>query len=79
MTALDGIVSVCTAVICVASALGKPATVLVPYLTGWRYMWQGETMPWYPSLRLFRQSRPSRWDDAIGRVDALLAGNAMER
>ena len=74
--ALDGVISVCTAAIHLAGALGKPTWVLVPYRPGWRYLLQGESMPWYPSVRMFRQSDPSRWDDVIERAAAALAGDA---
>ncbi|MBI2225042.1 MAG: glycosyl transferase family 8, partial [Betaproteobacteria bacterium] len=38
-------------------ALGKPAWVLVPAVPEWRYLQTGNAMPWYPSVRLFRQQR----------------------
>ncbi len=66
--ALDLVVSVCTAVIHLAGALGKPVWVLVPAVAEWRYLDRGETLPWYPSARLFRQSASGRWSEVIGRV-----------
>jgi len=77
--ALDCVVSVCTAAIHLAGALGRPTWVLVPYRPGWRYLAQGESMPWYPSVRMFRQSDPSRWDDVLERVAAAMAGAATAR
>jgi len=66
--ALDLVVSVCTAVIHLTGALGKPVWILVPAVAEWRYLDRGEIMPWYPSARLFRQTEAGRWRDVISRV-----------
>ena len=67
--ALDLVVSVCTAVIHLTGALGKPVWVLVPAVAEWRYLDRGEALPWYPSARLFRQTQTaSGWEDVINRV-----------
>lgn len=70
--ALDLVVSVCTALVHLTGALGRPAWVLVPAVPEWRYLREGERMPWYPSVRLFRQERVGEWGEAIGRVAGLL-------
>ncbi len=68
--ALDLVVSVCTAVIHLAGALGQPVWVLVPAIAEWRYLDHGETLPWYPGARLFRQAAPGAWGDLIAAVAA---------
>lgn len=68
VSALDQVVSVQTAVIHLAGALGKPAWVLVPATAEWRYLAEGERMPWYPSVRLFRQLRGQSWEPVINLV-----------
>jgi tetratricopeptide (TPR) repeat protein len=73
VAALDGVVSVCTAVVHLAGALGQRAWVLVPAMPEWRYLARGERMPWYPSVRLFRQARPLEWAPVVERVAARLA------
>ncbi len=70
--ALDLVVSVCTAVIHLAGALGKPVWILVPAVAEWRYLDRGQGLPWYPSARLFRQTQMGRWLDVIGQVTAQL-------
>jgi tetratricopeptide (TPR) repeat protein len=55
VTALDGVVSVCTAVAHLSGALGRPLWVLTPTVPEWRYLAQGDRWPWYPSARLMRQ------------------------
>lgn len=67
--ALDLVISVCTAVIHLTGALGKPVWVLVPAVAEWRYLDRGEALPWYPSARLYRQTQTgSGWEGVINRV-----------
>ena len=66
--ALDLTLSVCTSVVHLAGALGRPVWVLAPSNAEWRYGGAGETMPWYPSARIFRQSRAGDWSDVLGAV-----------
>jgi tetratricopeptide (TPR) repeat protein len=51
---LDLVITVTTATAHLAAALGRPTWVLVPSIPSWRYLWQGEEMPWYPSMRILR-------------------------
>ena len=66
--ALDLVVSVCTAVIHLTGALGRPVWILVPAVAEWRYLDAGERLPWYPSARLFRQMEPGRWRGVIQQI-----------
>jgi len=66
--ALDLVISVCTAVIHLAGALGKPVWILVPAVAEWRYLDRGEVMPWYPSARLFRQTTSGPWQEVLRQV-----------
>lgn len=66
--ALDCVVSVCTAVIHLCGALGRPALVLVPRVAEWRYLYSGDTLPWYPSLRLIRQGTVGNWEPEIAKA-----------
>ena len=61
IAALDVVITVCSSVVHLAGALGKTTWVLVPTCPEWRYLLSGEVMPWYPSVRLFRQSSPGDW------------------
>ena len=65
VTGLDLVISVCTTLIHLGGALGKPVWVLTPYSPEWRYGVRGETMPWYPTVRLFRQQRFGVWEPVI--------------
>jgi tetratricopeptide (TPR) repeat protein len=73
VAALDLTVSVCTAVVHLAGALGRPAWVLAPVRPEPRYGKSGDTMPWYPSVRVFRQPRYGEWAPVIASAAAALA------
>lgn len=66
--ALDLVISVQTAVVHLAGALGKPVWAMIPIVPEWRYQHRGETLPWYPSLRMFRQQDSSGWAPVIERI-----------
>jgi tetratricopeptide (TPR) repeat protein len=70
--ALDQVISVCTAIIHLAGSLGRPVWVLTPFAPGWRYTASRDTLPWYPSSRIFRQHRPNDWDGACQDLSAAL-------
>lgn len=70
--ALDLVVSVCTAVIHLTGALGRPVWVMAPYSPEWRYGFSGSTMPWYPSARVFRQPAYGAWEPVTESVAAEL-------
>jgi uncharacterized protein (TIGR03032 family) len=65
---LDLVITVDTSVAHLAGALGKPVWTLLPYVPDWRWLMEGETTPWYPTMRLFRQTRPGDWPDVMKRV-----------
>lgn len=69
---LDLVISVCTAVIHLAGALGRDVWVLVPSVPEWRYQAQGTRMPWYPSLRMFRQREGEDWSAVLNEVSQAL-------
>jgi len=72
ITALDLTLSVCTAVVHLAGALGRPAWVMTPWAAEWRYGDSGENLIWYPSVRLFRQPVPGDWESVVRQVDGAL-------
>jgi Flp pilus assembly protein TadD len=70
--ALDLVITVDTAVAHLAGALGVPVWVALPFAPDWRWLLERDDSPWYPSMRLFRQSRPGDWPGVFQRIrDAL--------
>jgi len=72
ISALDLVITVDNTIANLAGALGVPVWVLLPFSAEWRYGLNAETMPWYPSVRLFRQLRPRAWTPVIDRVAVAL-------
>lgn len=58
---LDLIITVDTSIGHLAGALAKPVWVLLPFAADWRWLAKRQDCPWYPTMRLFRQSFPGDW------------------
>ncbi|MEA3226671.1 MAG: tetratricopeptide repeat protein, partial [Planctomycetota bacterium] len=65
---LDLVISVDTAVLHLAGAMGKKVWGLLPFDADWRWMLDRQDSPWYPTMRLFRQTRPGDWGGVFSRV-----------
>ncbi len=79
MVNLDLVISVDTAIVHLAGALGRPVWVLLPAAADWRWLTEGDRTHWYPSARLFRQAKIDDWDEVIRRVArelAMIAGKS---
>lgn len=61
IAAMDLIITIDTASANLAGALGKPVWVAVPYNPDWRWTMEGDTTPWYPTARVYRQTTPGEW------------------
>ena len=70
---LNLVISVDTSVAHLAAALGKPTWLLLPYLPDWRWGLDGDTTPWYPAMRMFRQPEPNGWPTVFATVGRALA------
>ncbi|HEY4744740.1 MAG TPA: tetratricopeptide repeat-containing glycosyltransferase family protein, partial [Desulfuromonadaceae bacterium] len=79
---LDLVISIDTAVAHLAGALGKPVWTLLPFVPDWRWLLERDDCPWYPTMRLFRQTSPGDWGGVVDRVmDELgrLLGRAVHK
>lgn len=65
---LDLIITVCTSVTHLAGALGKPVWTLLHFASDWRWLLERDDSPWYPTMRLFRQTAAGDWERVISRV-----------
>ena len=57
-----------------AGALGVPVWVEMPLANDWRWLLDRDDTPWYPTMRLFRQTRLGDWDEVIKRMAGALEG-----
>jgi Tfp pilus assembly protein PilF len=65
---LDLIISIDTAVAHLAAALAKPTWLPLPVASEWRWLTARNDSPWYPTMRLFRQEHPGKWESPIARM-----------
>lgn len=74
VSSLDLVITVCSTLVHLAGALGKPVWVLAPHVPEWRYLLSGGEMPWYPSARIFRAPKGEESSVVIAS-----AGNELSR
>jgi tetratricopeptide (TPR) repeat protein len=80
ISCLDLVITVDTSVAHLAGALGCPTWILLPHTPDWRWLLDRDDSPWYPTVRLFRQSRTRDYGEVLDRVRvellSLVAANA---
>jgi tetratricopeptide (TPR) repeat protein len=75
---LDLLITSDTAIAHLAGALGVPVWVALAYQPDWRWMLDRQDSPWYPTMRLFRQSRPGDWGEVFQRITDAVASVAAD-
>jgi tetratricopeptide (TPR) repeat protein len=55
-----------------AGALERPVFLATMRVPDWRWQREGDTNPWYPTMRLFRQPERGDWDDVFVRIATAL-------
>jgi hypothetical protein len=73
LTLMDVVVTVDTSIAHLAGALARPLLLMLPNVCDWRWMLRRDDSPWYPTARLFRQTRPGHWSEVIQHVGAQVA------
>ena len=73
---LDLVISVDTAVVHLAGAMGKPVFLLDRYDNCWRWLSGRADSPWYPAMTIFRQEKLGDWSAPMERAAAALQGMA---
>jgi hypothetical protein len=74
LSGMDLLITVDTALAHLAGAMGIPAFLLLPFYPDWRWMLGRDDSPWYPSMRLYRQTSPGDWDGVLHRIVSHLKG-----
>jgi tetratricopeptide (TPR) repeat protein len=75
---LDLVIAVDTSVAHLAGAMGKAVGLLVPFSPDFRWLLERTDSPWYPTMRLFRQSAIDDWQGPLDRVRGELADLARQ-
>ncbi len=73
MMNLDLVITADTAIAHLAGALAAPVWVALSTHADWRWMRNRPDTPWYPTMRLFRQTSAGDWDQVFARIAAELA------
>ena len=79
MAALDLIVTCDTSIAHLAGALAAPVWVALKSDAEWRWLAGRADSPWYPTMRLFRQSRRGAWRDVFDAMALEVAALAARR
>jgi tetratricopeptide (TPR) repeat protein len=72
VAAMDLVITIDNSTAHLAGALGIPTWVLLPFAPDWRWLQDREDSPWYPTMRLFRQTRLDDWQSVVREVDSAL-------
>jgi tetratricopeptide (TPR) repeat protein len=67
------VITVDTSTAHLAGMMGVPTWILLPHIAEWRWLQNRDDSPWYPSMKLWRQSKPGDWGELVARV-----ANALE-
>ena len=66
----DLVITPDTSIVHLAGALGRPTLLGVKKVPDWRWLLERDDSPFYPTVRLYRQSRMGQWSDVIDRMAA---------
>ncbi|HEX3430115.1 MAG TPA: tetratricopeptide repeat protein [Rhizomicrobium sp.] len=74
MENLDLVITSDTAVAHLAGALGRPVWLALNFVPDWRWLLDRTDSPWYPTMRLFRQTVRGDWQGVFAAMEAQIAG-----
>ena len=62
---LDLVITIDTSIAHLAGALGKKVWLLLPFISDFRWLMNTDSSPWYPNIKLFRQTKFNSWDQIL--------------
>ena len=78
LSCLDLVIAVDTSVAHLAGALAKPTWILLAYAADYRWLLDRDDSPWYPTVRLFRQTASRDYEEVLDRVHRELKAHIAE-
>ena len=72
IAAMDLVITIDNSTAHLAGALGIPTWVLLPFAPDWRWQLNRDDSPWYPAMRLFRQTKAGEWQPVVREVQEAL-------
>lgn len=79
MSLVDLVITPDSSVAHLAGGLGIPVWLPLSTIGEWRWLLEREDSPWYPTMRIFRQTRLGDWDSVFGRMADALRGILARR
>lgn len=79
LMSIDVLVSVDTSCVHLAGGLGRPVILLDRFDNCWRWLHGTPNSPWYPTLRIIRQTEPRQWDPVIAQLCQALTAMAHHK
>jgi tetratricopeptide (TPR) repeat protein len=79
MAGLDLVITSDTSIAHLAGALGRPVWVALAASPEWRWGLERSDSPWYPTMRLFRQTTDGDWTVVVAAIMAALQALASQR
>jgi tetratricopeptide (TPR) repeat protein len=73
MQTLNLVITSDTSIAHLAGALGRPVWVALQHVPDWRWLLEGDDCAWYPTMRLFRQTKRGDWAGVFTRIAGQLA------
>jgi hypothetical protein len=70
---VDVVISVDTSVAHLSGSLQKPTWVLLPFSPDWRWLLNRDDSPWYPSVKLYRQTSLGDWKTVFNKISTDLS------
>ncbi|PPD52176.1 MAG: hypothetical protein CTY10_09690 [Methylotenera sp.] len=67
---MDLVITVDTSVAHLAASMGKPTWIMLPFAPDFRWLLDRNDSPWYPSVKLYRQTKLGDWDEVLQRIEA---------
>jgi tetratricopeptide (TPR) repeat protein len=74
---LDLVITVDTSIAHLAGAMAKAVAMLVPFAPDFRWLTERTDSPWYPTMRLYRQTALGDWSGPLQRLQQELAAVAQ--
>lgn len=68
LESVDLVVTTDTALAHLAGALARPTWLLLKHAADWRWLRDRTDSPWYPTMRLFRQTVPGDWAGPLAEI-----------
>jgi tetratricopeptide (TPR) repeat protein len=72
VAAMDLVITIDNSTAHLAGALGVPVWLLLPFSADWRWLLARSDSPWYPTMRIFRQSEAGDWPSVVSQLLAAL-------